>query len=323
MVLEIAASRLHTLQFEEWEHQLASTIGHHSSSLLTPEIPFAASMEVIRSAEVAIVALEGSSSLRLHRHQPPDQVVLWLPQMGWVEEMVNGRGLVAEPGTAMLCLPGDELLGDTTAHLKGVSLLIPASLLGEPGRWQGFPRRHLAHTSDSLTAMHMVLEIVSVLRNPSAGLELLVAALADQLIFWRDRADQTSTKSRPVSVERRRLISQAREWIDAHLDHPFQVADLAAALHVSSRNLQYCFCEELGHSPLVEVRRVRFRKLRQELLSIAKESEPIEVIFRRCGLIDTTVTRRHYRQWCGETPKQTWARASDASPPSPSSQMKR
>ena len=88
-----------------------------------------------------MVVLEGRSSIRLHRHQAPGQVVLWLPQSGWVEETVNGRPLLAEPGTAMLCLPGDELQGDTTAVLKGVSLLMPASLLGDPDCW------HLSHVA--------------------------------------------------------------------------------------------------------------------------------------------------------------------------------
>lgn len=255
-----------------------------------------------------MVALEGRSSIRLHRHQAPGQVVLWLPQSGWVEETVNGRPLLAEPDTAMLCLPGDELQGDTTAVLKGVSLLMPASLLGDPDCWHGCSLRLLAKTSESVTAIHMALEIVSTLRKGTDDVGQLVGALVDQLIFWRDRASEGSMEQAPGSVERGLLISKARCWIDAHLHQSFHIAELAAALHVSSRTLQYSFVEELGHSPLAEVRRVRFRMLRNKLLS-APAHESIEVIFRCCGLIDTPVTRRHYRNWCGETPTQTRVRA--------------
>ncbi|MFM9089595.1 MAG: helix-turn-helix domain-containing protein, partial [Cyanobium sp.] len=111
------------------------------------------------------------------------------------------------------------------------------------------------------------------------------------------------------SVERRRLLSQAKDWIEAHLHRSFLIAELAGALHVSPRNLQYCFSAELGHSPLVEIRRVRFHRLRKELQSISHEQEPLDIVFRRCGLSDNPITWRHYRNWCGETPVQTRTRA--------------
>lgn len=310
MATEMATSRLQSLQFEEWDSQLASALGHHSSALLTPEIPFSSCMEVVRSADVAAVALEGRSSVRLDRHQAPGQAVLWYPLTGWVEEVVNGRGLVAEPGTAMLCLPGDHLLGATTPYLRGVSVVMPASLLGEPCRWQGFPLRHLSPASESVSAIHMAQELVSALRGASPAVDQLVVALADQLMFWRDSVHGHTIRRHPGGVERRRLLSLARDWIDAHLDHPLRIEDLAAALHVSSRTLQYCFCEELGHSPLVEVRRIRFHRLRQRLLTLPVGQESIEAAFLRCGLAYTSATRRHYREWCGETPSQSRARSS-------------
>ena len=56
-------------------------------------------------------------------------------------------------------------------------------------------------------------------------------------------------------------------WIEAHRAEPFRVTDLAAALYVAPRTLQIAFREELGHPPLVEARRLRFRALRQALLN--------------------------------------------------------
>jgi AraC-like DNA-binding protein len=313
MVEGSSISRFQTRLFEEWESQLNSSIGHHTSSLLTPSIPFVSSMEVIRSANLALVQLEGCSSVRLHRHQALDQVVLWLPQSGWVHETVNGCPLLAEPGTAMLCLPGDELLGVTTPVLKGFSLVMPASLLGDPSAWNGFSLRHLAQNPESLAAVQMALEIASTLSTATADVGPLVLSLVDQLFIWRELEVDTVCSRHPGSVERRQLISQARDWIHAHLDHPFQIADLAMVLHVSLRTLQYAFSEELGHSPLVEVRRIRFRRLRQELLKVHTPQEAIEHVFCRCGLLDTPVTTRHYRDWCGETPRQTRSRAGDLS----------
>jgi hypothetical protein len=58
-----------TRHFEEWEDQLSQAIGHHSSTLLTPEVPFCSSITVRQAEGVAAVSLEGKSSLRLHRWQ--------------------------------------------------------------------------------------------------------------------------------------------------------------------------------------------------------------------------------------------------------------
>ncbi len=99
------------------------------------------------------------------------------------------------------------------------------------------------------------------MRNTIDDIAQLFAALAEQLIFWRDIDDDALAKKISGSVERKLLISRARDWIEAHLHQHFQIAELAAELHISPRTLQYCFVDELGHSPLAEVRRFRFRLL--------------------------------------------------------------
>jgi len=122
-----------TRHFEEWEDQLSQAIGHHSSTLLTPEVPFCSNITVRQAEGVAAVSLEGESSLRLHRWQPPGQLLLWLPQQGWVQDRINGQQVLAEPGTAMLCLPGDELLGETRVILRGYPFFFPPQDSATPG----------------------------------------------------------------------------------------------------------------------------------------------------------------------------------------------
>ena len=119
------------------------THGHHRSTLLTPEVPFASRMQMMDAGEVAVVAIDGCSAIRLERSQPEDRVVLWLPRQGWVAERVNGEAVVAESGSAMLYLPGDELCGDTSLRLQGFSILLPFDQLGDPGAWSRCRQRHL------------------------------------------------------------------------------------------------------------------------------------------------------------------------------------
>jgi AraC-like DNA-binding protein len=304
-----STSILETQHFEAWQLHLSQAIGHHRSTFLTPEIPFASRLEITRAGAVAVVSIQGQSSVRLHRTQPPDQGVLWLPQTGWVAEQVNGSPLLAEPGTAMLCLPGDDLLGDTSLQLRGVSILLPAALLGDPGSWCSCQRRHLHQGPEELALIQMARDLVGLLRRAGADPGFAVTALADQILYWRD-IGLHSARDWMRPVDRRRLIARSREWIEAHLATPFRVTDLAAALHVSARSLQMAYREELGRPPMEEARRLRFLALRRLLLLPPAAHPSLEELFHRCGLASSSLIRRRYHQWCGETAEQTRTRAS-------------
>jgi AraC-like DNA-binding protein len=294
--------------FEEWSDHLTATIGHHSSTPLSPEIPFSATMKVFEWDEVSVVQLSGSSSIRLHRHQPDDRVVIWLPVEGWVQERVNGEMRCAEPGTAMVFLPGDELVGETSRSLCGTSLILPRSRFGNLDSWKDCANRHISEGSEAISLLECAHELAEAFISDSSAKQHLVKALADQLLYWRicQYPHPEDNSYRPS--ERRAVIASAREWMHAHLQESFRMTDLAANLHLSTRYLQLCFREELGHSPSEEVQRLRFRRLRRNIGSIPLSQESVEGLFRDCGLNLTVTTTRHYRKWCGETLTQTWLR---------------
>lgn len=297
----IVTTLLETREFEVWESHLSQAIGHHRSTLQTPGLPFFSRMQVTLGGGVSVVSLEGKSSVRLHRHQTMDQAVLWLPQIGWVEETLNGLPLVAEPGTAMLCLPGDELVGETSPYLQGCSVILPLSLLGDHDRWRGFPHRHLAQGSEVMTLLQIARELIATMAESHSDPAWLVTALADQLLFWRSLAEADPSDRILGPVERRHLLRRARDWMEAHLAQPFRISDVASALHVSTRSLQYCFREELGRAPLEEARRLRFRRLRQQLRTTPVDAATTEALFQACGLTFSSSCHRQYHRWCGET----------------------
>ena len=300
---------LQSRRFDAWEHHLAQTLGHHRSTLLSPQVPFASRLEVWQADAAAVVAIDGSGVVRLERSQPEGRAVLWLPRQGWVAERVNGEPVLAESGSAMLCLPGDALCGETSLRLRGLSIVLPAELLGPASAWAACGGRHLQGGREVVALIETALDLAASLREPRADPRFAAAALVDQLLYWRDlRGAEADTGPRADAVDRRRLIRRARAWIEAHRAEPFRVGDLAAALYVAPRTLQLAFREELGHPPLVEARRLRFRALRQALLtSVRPRSLP--ALFACHGLPDTPLTRRQYREWCGETPEETRARA--------------
>lgn len=300
---------LQTRHFDEWEHHLAQTLGHHRSTLLTPEVPFASRLEVREAGGATVVAIEGRSALRLERSQPEGLAVLWLPRQGWVAERVNGEPLVAEPGSAMLCLPGDRLCGDTSLRLRGLSILLPMERLGGASAWSACRDRHLERGREVVALIETAFDLVGSLRGGVGDPRFACAALVEQLLYWRDlRLAEAESGPRVDAVDRRRLIRRARDWIDAHRSEPFRVSELAAALYVAPRTLQLAFRDELGHPPLVEARRLRFRALRQALLAPAPPPRSLELLFAGHGLPCTPLCRRQYTEWCGETPEESRAR---------------
>jgi hypothetical protein len=201
--------------FEEWSDHLTATIGHHSSTPLSPEIPFSATMKVFEWDEVSVVQLSGSSSIRLHRHQPDDRVVIWLPVEGWVQERVNGEMRCAEPGTAMVFLPGDELVGETSRSLCGTSLILPRSRFGNLDSWKDCANRHISEGSEAISLLECAHELAEAFISDSSAKQHLVKALADQLLYWRicQYPHPEDNSYRPS--ERRAVIASAREWMGA------------------------------------------------------------------------------------------------------------
>ena len=85
-------------------------------------------------------------------------------------------------------------------------------------------------------------------------------------------------------------------WIEAHRAEPFRVTDLAAALYVAPRTLQIAFREELGHPPLVEARRLRFRALQQALLNPRAPRRCLEALHGQWQGELESLRRQHWQR---------------------------
>ncbi|GAA1388422.1 hypothetical protein GCM10009613_25730 [Pseudonocardia kongjuensis] len=106
-------------------------------------------------------------------------------------------------------------------------------------------------------------------------------------------------------------VDDLLEWVDARLETPLSVGDLAAHLNVSPRTLSRRFADQLGRSPgawLLERRVVRARALLEET------DLPVEVIAARVGLTSAVNLRRRFRDRVGTTPatgKTAWSSSMD------------
>jgi transcriptional regulator GlxA family with amidase domain len=100
-------------------------------------------------------------------------------------------------------------------------------------------------------------------------------------------------------------VGEAREWMRLHLHESIGIQQVAAAVAVSPRTLQYAFLTELGRTPMAELKRLRLRALRQLLQGPGQRHTSIADLMVRSGLLACGSTAAEYRRYCGESPHET------------------
>jgi AraC-like DNA-binding protein len=300
---------LDTDDFGCWEALVAATLGHHRSELRDAREPFKARFRSGRIGGFSLLHIQGRGRLRLSREQRQHSV-LWLPLHGMTQERVNGTTWLAEPGTGLLFHPGDAMEGDTSEELEGISILLP----------QGFQPPALAPASPLLAAGPQPQRVLAAARQLAAaaaqrpeGADHAADRLSQALWDWWQAQGQPLERERITSRRRRHTVAEARQWMLPRLQERFSVVELSAAVQVSPRQLQYCFLQELGRSPMAEAKRLRLQRLRALLQDPAQARRSVAELMLAAGLIASGVTSADYRRWCGESPRRT-RRALGAAP---------
>lgn len=89
-------------------------------------------------------------------------------------------------------------------------------------------------------------------------------------------------------------------WMEAHLDHPLTLEDIADHAGLTVRGLTRCFRAETGLPPLQHLLRARIQ-LAQRLLE--RGDEPVERIAARTGLGTPANLRHHFQHHTGTSPR--------------------
>ena len=292
---------LESVDFDEWQMVVGSSLGEHRSTLRTPANRFLCRMAWGQAGPLQLLHLEGHGQIDLQRVQGRQHAVLWLPLQGWSQERINGTWAVAEPGEALLMRPGDELEGATSLRLEGLSILLPASAV-RPGLpsfiGSGPPNQALVAAA---------LRFAGAVARGLAGSEHAATNLLDALLEWEHHSapGRDAKQERITAVRRRTYVAEARDWMGQHLHEACEILDVAKAVAVSPRTLQYAFLQELGRTPMAELRRLRLRHLRQLLQDSDHRSHSIAELMARSGLLASGSTAADYRRYCGESPRET------------------
>jgi AraC-like DNA-binding protein len=109
-----------------------------------------------------------------------------------------------------------------------------------------------------------------------------------------DRAD-----NQPV------LLRRAIEFIDANVIEDIGLADIAEAVHVTERAVQYMFRRHLDTTPLRYLREVRLHYAHEDLLIANGRQDTVTAIAARWGFMHTGRFAVFYRQTYGHSPRTT------------------
>ncbi|MGE2723523.1 helix-turn-helix transcriptional regulator [Mycolicibacterium pulveris] len=101
------------------------------------------------------------------------------------------------------------------------------------------------------------------------------------------------------------LLRRALEFLEANVTNDIAIADIAQAVHVTPRAVQYMFRKHLETTPLQYLRRLRLHYARQELLAADGQRDTVTEIAARWGFAHTGRFAVLYRKSYGESPHFT------------------
>lgn len=100
-------------------------------------------------------------------------------------------------------------------------------------------------------------------------------------------------------------LKEAVSFIHRHTTEDIGINDVAAAVHLTPRAVQYLFRRRLDTTPTEYMRRVRLRRAHQELIAATAGTSTVTEIARRWGFAHTGRFAVLYRQTYGQSPHTT------------------
>lgn len=161
----------------------------------------------------------------------------------------------------------------------------------------------------AVRAWHRALDyvIVTLAAVDTAGQPLIVAGMAPLLasallecypsnVTERDRAGEQALPE---------ALKDAVAFIHRHADGDVGINEVAAAVHLTPRAVQYLFRRQLGTTPTEYMRRVRLNRAHQDLIGGAPRTTTVSEIAQRWGFAHTGRFAVLYRQAYGQSPHTT------------------
>ncbi|HJU15954.1 MAG TPA: AraC family transcriptional regulator [Stellaceae bacterium] len=271
-------------------------------------------------------SLRYGAAVELRTDPSYDDHRLVIPLRGRLEAAIARDAIACGPGTAILLSPtlGRSIRAEhgnagLSLFLKGSALRRQlVALLGEaPKAPLEFAPAIALGGGYGRSLLHYVRSAIADLEEPAPLLNPITTSLFEQFLMTGLLLAHPHTYSealrRPQRAAASRDVKRAIDFIEASLDAPIGLPDIAAAAGVPGRTLLEHFKQYRGVSPMEYLRRARFAKV-QQTLQRAEPEENVTGIALRFGFSHMGRFSVEYRRRFGESPSQTLRQRRNPSP---------
>ena len=258
-------------------------------------------------AKVSLLQVGLSSISRLLVRNPPDSLVIAIPDIGQCSGSAGKRDLRFIPGRlSFVLLPGEVLkLTPKSDSVSGFLFKLSAQDIVSESITHGVGEPSLLSLAETLPGHEsLLLACAKQMIIPEASalviepLEASVFSLIASLLA----AEQKSVPSSLVNASTHsRYVQITLSYMEDHLSNPITLRDLCNACCVSARTLQIAFQSVMSRPPLQVLQELRLTRLRELLLSGAKVAAACESV----GLAPSGRLSASYKSMFGELPRQT------------------
>lgn len=252
--------------------------------------------------------------------EPFDDLVLCVPHSGGFDQRPPGAEPVSAGAGAVMIVgtDADTPFSGTAQRGRYSHLVIDRDCLGEVAATHAGPDdepvRLIGVAPVSATANHHLARLIDYIGEVAGsaltgGSPLLAGEIRRHVAATLLATFPNTARWDPTAQDRRdgtpASLRRAVAFIDdnAHLD--ISLADIAAAVHVTPRALQYMFRNHRQSTPLDYLRLVRMYRARAELVAANPGVATVNEIARRWGFAHAGRFARRYRERFGESPHTT------------------
>jgi AraC-like DNA-binding protein len=246
-------------------------------------------------------------------------LVLWATA-GHVTGVCQGVGGQAGPGEITLVAQPDL---PYEAHVQDVSLtsvsldpaLVTGAATGSSLAGDGPPLRFFAFQPVSPAAAQLWRDTVTLVKNgmfaDESGVDPLVLGHASRLLAATTLATFPNTVSSAASsahddiADHPLLLRRAVDYIERNVTNDIALNDIAHAVHISPRAVQYMFRRHLDTTPLQYLRGLRLHGAHRELRAADRAQTTVTQVAAKWGFAHTGRFAVIYREAYGRSPHST------------------
>lgn len=250
---------------------------------------------------------------------PMDAIVAVWPSAGNISSQCDGLTGDARAGDIALVSQPDRPHRASTEDLRATTVLLDPSVMA--GVASGLPEGHAPmrirftdfRPVDAAAAKlwkDTVRFVATSLLADDAIATPLVIGQAGRMLAAVTLSTFPNAATAPPNPHDRTdakpvLLRRAMDYIDANAANDIALADIAEAVHVTPRAVQYMFRRHLETTPLQYLRRLRLHHAHQELLAADHLHATVTEIAAKWGFAHTGRFAVLYRQTYGQSPHTT------------------